>query len=285
MIKLSKFWISYKMVLSKNLLFVLFLFVSFITINDAYSGRDNFFKKNKYCYDNNLGWKFYCDEEDDDKDKEENKKSDKSKDNELSYIDRLNILQKNINEVRARAILEPTEQNVKNYMFLQQKIVNQASYFSDVWRRVLWATPELDYTQQRPVNNVGKNIWQSNRENRIVKTIRDINKRYGLFFVYSTKCIFCQKYSQILYDLGQTYKIEIKGISVDGKFLQGWEGNSFKNTGQLEKLGINYDIVPITILYDNLSNSSILVGYGLMTQDELMGRIYVLTQTKIGEDY
>ena len=84
------------MVLGKNLLFVLFLFILFVTINDANSGDGNFFKKDKYCYDNNLGWKFYCDEEDDEG-KDENKKNDKSKDNGLSYIEKLNVLQKNIN--------------------------------------------------------------------------------------------------------------------------------------------------------------------------------------------
>lgn len=268
---------------------LLFLFIIVISYNKNTIARDSeFFPKTKYCYDNNLGWKFYCDEEISEKEKEE-ESDEKGQSKEISqhtsYLEQLSKLQKKVEEVKAKAVLEPTEQNVKEYMFLQQKIVNQASYFSDVWRRVLWATPELDYTQKRPVSSVGKNVWEEDRNKKMLDTLKNINKRYGIFFVYSTTCSFCKKYSQILYDFKNQYNIEIKGISIDNNFLPLWENSSFINKGHLEQLGIDYSIVPITVLFDNQTNSIIPVGYGLMTHDELMIRIYILTQTKIGEDY
>lgn len=268
----------------KIILLYTILFVYSIT-NDAFAKKDNFFKKNSYCYENNLGWKFYCDDEEEKEENIEQTPQQEKQQKTESYRDKINRIREQVEETKAKAILEPTEENVKNYMYLQQKVVNQASFFSDVWRRILWSTPELDYTQQRPVSSIGKNVWQSDRENKILNTLKNINKRYGLFFIYSSGCGFCQKYSQILYDLKKEYKVEIRGISVDGVFLPQWETNSFINTGQLEELGIDYSTVPVTVLYDNLTNNIILVGYGLMTQDELMGRIYVLTQTKVGEDY
>jgi conjugal transfer pilus assembly protein TraF len=253
------------------------------------------YAKSSYCIENKLGWKFYCDdeptqtlikkEEIKDKAKDKAKDNNKEKDDGKIYTKQLSELQERLEETKAKAVLEPSEQNVKDYMQLQMLILNQASLFSDVWRRVLWVTPELDYTQQRPVSNIGKQVWSADRESREIDTLKNINKRYGIFFIYSSTCPYCQKYSQILYDLRQQYTVEIKGISVDGNFLPLWERNSFVNTGQLEQLNIDYSTVPVTVLYDNLSDSIILVGYGLMTQDDLMNRIYVLTQTKLGEDY
>lgn len=277
------------MAFNKSILYILILSLFYCNISFADITTTKF-KKDKYCIENNLGWKFYCDEEIE-KNKEDKTKKDKKEEgkntntNEKSYLDKLKELQKKVEEAKAKAVLEPTEENVREYMFLQQKIVNQASYFSDMWRRILWITPELDYTQKRPVSNVGKQVWENDRNNKIMETLKNIKKRYGIFFVYSTKCSFCQKYSQILYDFKKQYNIEIKGISIDNNFLPLWEKDSFIHKGQLEKLGVEYNIVPITILYDNITNSSVVIGYGLMTHDELMERIYIQTQTKVGEDY
>ena len=88
-----------------------------------------------------------------------------------------------------------------------------------------------------------------------------------------------------MYEFKNIYNLEIKGISIDGNFLPLWENNSFINQGQLEQLKVNYKTVPVTILYDNLTNSAIVVGYGLMTHDELMSRIYLITKIQTGEDY
>ncbi len=243
--------------------------------------KENFFKKDAYCYDNNLGWKFYCDDEDD---IEEDKKEDLTI-REQDYIAELKKIASLVDYVKARAVLYPNEENVKEYMLLQQRLLNQASYFSDVWRRVIWSHPELDYTQKRPTSNLGSNIWRRERDDRMVRAIKNINKRYGIFFIYSTTCDFCKKFGEILYDFKNNFAVEIKGISIDGRFLPNWERNSFVNRGHLESLGINYTLVPITVLFDMEKSSIIPIGYGLMTQDDLMERIYVLTQTNVGEDY
>lgn len=273
------------MVLNKKIILLFILFI-FHNLNKIYAEDKTFFKKNKYCYENNLGWKFYCDEEIKNEEQEKQQKPEQNKNGQnKTYLEKLSELQKEVEEAKAKAVLEPSEENLKNYMYIQQRVVDRASYFSDVWRRVLWATPELDYTQKRPVSNAGKNVWEKDRENKIFNVLKNINKRYGIFFIYSTTCGFCQKYSQILYDLKQQYSLEIKGISIDGRFLPNWENNSFINKGQLEQLKVDYSTVPITILYDNLTNLIVPIGYGLMTQDEIKQRIYVLTQTKIGEDY
>jgi conjugal transfer pilus assembly protein TraF len=248
-------------------------------------GNDKIHAKSSYCKENKLGWKFYCDDEQKQttimKDKIDNTQNNSFQ----SYRLELTNLQNELEEIKAKAVLYPTETNIKEYMVFQQRLLNQAGLFSDVWRRAVWKNPELDYTQQRPVTALGKEIWTENRLEQTANVLKNINERYGIFFVYSPTCPYCQKYSQILYNLKQVYNIEIRGISIGGGFLPLWERESFVNNGQLEQLGIDYSVVPVTVLYDNLSQQIVTVGYGLMTQDEVMERIYVLTQTKVGEDY
>ena len=73
-----------------------------------------------------------------------------------------------LEESRATAILEPTPENVAAYLYLQQVSLQRASTFSDVFRRVVWSTPELDYTSRvrpgRSRNNSGPTIaWRRSR--------------------------------------------------------------------------------------------------------------------------
>jgi conjugal transfer pilus assembly protein TraF len=56
--------------------------------------------------------------------------------------------------LKAKAILEPSEQNVTAYIMFQRKQLDRASMFSDVWQHSVWQNPDLDYTLQRPVSVV-----------------------------------------------------------------------------------------------------------------------------------
>lgn len=268
--------------------FFLLMFLSVFVINifpaSGHSNSNIFFKKTKYCLENNLGWKFYCDDEISEEVQKPNDKKENINDGK-SYIDELGKLREQLEETKAKAVLYPTEENVIYYMYLQKMMFDRASLFSDVWRRILWANPELDYTQKRPTSNLGKKVWFIDREKRAMETLRNVNKNYGIFFIYSTSCKFCAEYSKILLDFKRIHNIEIKGISIDGKFLPDWGKDSFTNDGQLEQLGIDYSIVPITVLFDTPNQTIIPVGYGLMTHDEIIERIYIITRTKLGEDY
>lgn len=56
------------------------------------------------------------------------------------------------------AVMNPSEANVKDYLALWQLTQEKGSLFSDVWRRVVWQNPELDYAQRHPANNTGVGV-------------------------------------------------------------------------------------------------------------------------------
>jgi conjugal transfer pilus assembly protein TraF len=70
---------------------------------------------------------------------------------------------RNLRELKAKAILEPTPENVTAYIRFQRAQLDRASLFSDVWQRAIWQDPDLDYTLQRPVSTLGKRQWQDSR--------------------------------------------------------------------------------------------------------------------------
>src|SRR3546814_10331117 len=61
-----------------------------------------------------------------------------------------------LRELKARAILYPTPENVTAYIRFQRAQLDRASLFSDVWQRAIWQDPELDYTLERPVGALAK---------------------------------------------------------------------------------------------------------------------------------
>ena len=108
-----------------------------------------------------LGWHFYCDRP------EEPPVAQPAPvpaaPDTRSATERIREMRRELEEARATAILDPTTQNVAAYLRLQQKTLQRAAAFSDVFRRTVWATPDVDYTLKRPVGALAKRLWSDER--------------------------------------------------------------------------------------------------------------------------
>ncbi len=80
----------------------------------------------------------------------------KAKTREEQALERIETLQKELKAKRALAIVDPTPDNLKAYIAAQEAMMNMGSVFSDVWRRVVWQNPDLNYELKRPVNNAAR---------------------------------------------------------------------------------------------------------------------------------
>ena len=106
-----------------------------------------------YCGERKLGQWFYCV-----KPKPAEASPSATPEPQMSAAERIATISKQLDELKARAILEPTEANVIAYVRFQREQLDRASTFSDTWQRALWQNPDLDYTLQRPVSTVGKRL-------------------------------------------------------------------------------------------------------------------------------
>lgn len=234
------------------------------------------------CKKEGLGWNFYCDKKQK-KQKLENKKQSEIKESltkgEIA-TKKIEAIRKKHDELLNIATIEPTEENIKAYIEYNQKILDSSSYFAEVATRAIWQNPEINYSLKRPVNSVGKRTWIDNRNKKQEQTALKLNERYGMFFLYRSDCPYCHAYSPVLKDFSNKYNIKVMAISLNGGKLKDWPETKV-DKGQSKLLNIK--AVPATILFDKKTSEIIPIGFGALSQEELLNRIYTLTKTKPGE--
>lgn len=233
-----------------------------------------------YCGERKLGTWFYC---------EAPRRTHKdapvqASPNQEAYRARLDKIGVQLEELKAKAILEPTTENIVAYVRYQRQQLDRASVFADVWQRAIWQTPDLDYTLQRPVNTLGKTAWLEQRKNDQETVMANLSDRYGLFFFFSSSCAACDVFSPVLRSLSDKYKLSVLPVSMDGGANRAFP-RFVVNKGQYAKMGLEGNQVPALVLFDTYLKKPIPIGYGVMAEDEVMQRIFYLTSVKPGSDY
>ena len=231
-----------------------------------------------YCEERKLGTWFYCDppKEPDD--------AVQVAEPTIPAVTRLDAISRQLDELKARAVLEPTTANITAYAAFQREQLNRASLFADVWSRAVWQNPDLDYTLQRPVNTLGKRTWLDARKTDRAATMAALAERYGVYYFYSSGCGACEVFAPILKSLSDQYALSVLPVSMDGGRSSAFP-NFVVNTGQYEKMGLAGSQVPALVLFDTVTHRPVPIGYGVMSADEVMQRIFTLTRVAPGSDY
>lgn len=230
-----------------------------------------------YCQNRKLGYWFYC---------EKPKVVPKAQAPAAApnAVSRLDAITTELRELKARAILEPSPENVTAYVRFQREQLDRASLFSDVWQRAIWQDPELDYTLQRPVSTLGKRQWQDARTSERNNVMQNLGRRYGLFYFFAQSCGACEVMSPIVQSVAGTWAITVRAISTDGGPSRHFPNYTVETT-QRGKMGLEPKITPAVVLWDAELQRAIPIGYGVMSADELLDRIYLLTTKEAGRDY
>jgi conjugal transfer pilus assembly protein TraF len=231
-----------------------------------------------YCKERKLGTWFYC----------EKPKPTPSQANQAPQISaraRLAAISSELEELKARAILEPSPENVTHYVRFQREQLDRSSLFADVWQRALWQDPGLDYTLQRPVSTLGKRAWLDQRKGDRDLAMAQLSQRYGVFYFYSSACGACDIFSPILKAVSDKYGLSVLAVSMDGGPSATFP-NYLVDSGQYEKLGLGTERqVPALVLFDAVTKQPMPIGYGILSQDEIVDRVFQLTQVQAGSDF
>jgi conjugal transfer pilus assembly protein TraF len=227
------------------------------------------------------GWYFYCDSKEAKKEESETQVEDN---NDEFYEAKLKEVQRNLEIKKAKMIINPSEENVKEYIIYQNMVTNMASNVTDMWQRVVWQNPSLDYTVNKPVSKIGKEAYLDERKKQKRQTLEAVSKKYGLFFAFRSDCAFCHRFSPVVKMLEER-GFNVVLISMDGGYLPDFSKKQTKmNNGEFAKLGISIDVVPALFLFDGTNSKIIPIGFGFMAFDEVEERIFMLTK-QVGEDY
>jgi conjugal transfer pilus assembly protein TraF len=169
------------------------------------------------------------------------------------------------------AILNPTTENIKNYIILQNAMSQRANLFSNTWKEVLMIHPELDYSIAHPTNNVALQVYHEKVSLQKNAILEKFAEHSGLFFFYRSNCPYCQRFAPILAHFALAHHIVVIPITMDGKSLPEFP-NSAHDSGQAKKF--NVTVEPSLYAVDPVTQKAYPVAYGLSSETELEDNIY-----------
>jgi len=229
-----------------------------------------------------LGWSFYCDPQE-----ERRKAEDRAQEPAglpqppeaqapPSALETLDGMRAHLAELRAAAILDPSHEKVEAYYREQARFMDIADAFAGRVRRVLWSTPDLDYEAVHPQGNLAKKAVQADLQRTRQTMMATLNRRYGLIYVGTAQCAVCKIYGPHLRRFAADWKLGVLAVSADGSALSGWP-EAVPDRGQLAKMQVGRNIVPLTILFDRQTHRPRLLGVGFLSEEEIIYRIHSLT--------
>jgi conjugal transfer pilus assembly protein TraF len=185
-------------------------------------------------------------------------------------------LQKRVEDLRNIAIINPSEHNIRNYLNIQNFVIEKASTFADVAQRVIWATPELDPTVTgRPVNAKALEVFDREQALARTNTVAQLTQTHALFFFFRSDCPYCHQFAPLLRDFEAKFGLHIVPISVDGGGLPEFRSPRVDN-GIARTLDVRQ--VPALFLAEPRGGKITPIGYGVLSESELLERIQVVTQ-------
>lgn len=180
-------------------------------------------------------------------------------------------LQKELEETRNVAIMNPTEANVRRYMALEARVMNQASLFADVAQRIAWATPELDPTLHgRPVNAKALEVFEHDQLEARSRSVATLALDHVLFFFFRSDCPYCHAFAPTLEAFQARYGLTIVPISIDGGGLPSFP-HPRRDNGIARTLNVTQ--VPAVFLAQPFTGKIAPIGFGVLSESELLERI------------
>ncbi len=231
-----------------------------------------------------LGWHFYCDPDEEDPEEDAPSAQAPAPSPSPTAMERIEEMRRVLEETRAKAILDPTAENVAAYLHLQQEALQRAATFSDAFRRTVWASPDLDYTLRRPVGALAKRLWSDERRAERASVLKRLGERYGLIYLGHAGCSACKVFGPLLRAFALRHGLDVLAVSMTGEPLEGWP-EAVPDQGRAARLGLKAKGFPAVVLYDTQTRKALPVAFGVVAEDQLAERIFALTAREVGHDY
>lgn len=195
-------------------------------------------------------------------------------------------IRKELTRLRDQAIIDPTEKNIYAYLDANQFVMDKSAMFTDVWRRVVWQNPDVDYNIRNPAANFAQVALKSKRSEDTRSLMQRLSNSHGVLFFYRSDCEFCHMQAPILKLLRDQYRIEVMAISVDGGAIKEFpDARKDNGISMVVSQGRGIETVPALYLVSRDQKQVIPLGAGIMAMDEIVERIRVLYSTRPGQEF
>ncbi|MDD5394995.1 MAG: conjugal transfer protein TraF [Thiothrix sp.] len=175
-----------------------------------------------------------------------------------------------LEEAKNEAILRPTPGSLSKYLALQDQTMDKAMLFTDMWQRVRWANPALDYAFTHPTAAGGVRVEREMTRAEQKAALRVVAKDNGLFFFFKGNCPYCTEQGRILQALVKEYQITVMAVSLDGSSNPDFP-NAKPDNGIAAKMGVQD--APAMFIVNPNTQETLPLGYGVVPIDEIETRI------------
>ena len=101
-------------------------------------------------------------------------------------------LQRQLEEQRRIAVMNPSDEHLLAYMRLQRQVMDRAQIFATRWQRLVWQQPELDYgLQGRPTQAMAMDVFDRQQREGDARAIVTLAQDHGLVFFFRSDCPHC----------------------------------------------------------------------------------------------
>ncbi len=177
-------------------------------------------------------------------------------------------LQERKNEMEdtlAKAILEPTEENIQKYIELQNMWLIRAGDVSKVWAKVVLKNPSLDNSiSGTPVSSYGSKFYHKQKSLLQKDIVKSLAESHGLICFYEGRDEASKEFAKMISLFSKRYDWIVQPISVDGVILEELPG-SILDKGLKEQFGITH--FPAVYVIEPNETEAIPVGFGLVSVD------------------
>lgn len=218
--------------------------------------------------------------------KEEPKTALKTKPKNIKEMKRVEDIREELKRLRDKAIIDPTEKNIYAYLDANQFVMDKSAMFTDMWRRVVWQNPDVDYNVRNPAATFAQQSIKEKRTQDTETLMGRLAATHGVLFFYRGDCDFCHMQAPIMKMLRDRYGIEVMAVSMDGARIREFQ-DAKKDNGisMVVSQGRGIETVPATYLISRDQKQVIPLGAGVLALDEIVERIRVLYTTKPGDGY
>jgi conjugal transfer pilus assembly protein TraF len=192
----------------------------------------------------------------------------------------MDALRATLEEAKNEAVLRPTPDSLSRYLTLQSQAMDKAMLFTDMWQRVRWSDPSLDYTFQHPVAAGGVRVDRDMTRGQEKADVQAVARENGIFFFFKGNCPYCEEQGRILKALMDEYQLEVVAVSLDGSHNSHFP-DAKPDNGIAAKMGVQD--APAMFIVNPDSGEAQPLGYGVIPVDEIESRIRRLVSMQPGQ--
>lgn len=210
------------------------------------------------------GWLWYNEKKPSQKKNPQQSIKPKDKESAKTAKDILKERQDAFDESLAKAVLDPTPQNIRHLQLMHAAVYSSSEKFQKMWTAMASMEKPFGNTIQNPRT---QEIVEEKREKKRLQKIHSLSKRFGLFFVFSSNCTYCHEFAPLIKEFASDYGFEVMGITPDGHGIKEFPSPK-KDNGILKTLNPEGSY-PALFLVDPKTNLVIPIARSLLNRSQL----------------